>query len=181
MYSLQFSWNSNKIRCLNFLFLRVTIHFMSSFRYFNLKLAFDTSYRISTIDKYLLTNSFSLPKCELVTLSLKLTNLESFNSPRVVAAFFLLRYLSGRKPFITKFNIFQTFKKKRYDIHLQINLRNHSMYDFLCYFSSIILPNVPKLDLRYLILNSKEEMIYRYSISDLNFLKLVEMHPIFFR
>lgn len=100
---------------------------------------------------------------------------------RVLAAFFLLRVLTGKKPFISRFGCFQTFKKKNYDLIVEVTLVKEAIYTFLSLFSISILPELNILDLTTNLIVSKKFSIYFFSVRDLSFLRVVETHSVFFR
>jgi hypothetical protein len=108
--------------------------------------------------------------------------LDSFDNNRVLASFFLLKILSCKKPYISRFGIFQTFKKRNFDIIVQSDLHGSEVFDFITYLSLNIFTLLSDMDLKvssYGLLN--KNLVYFFSIKDISFLRFVETHSAFYK
>jgi len=151
------------------------------FTKFKLNHGWKSTFRVISINKLNLTNSFSLPEFKKISVFLVLNKLENFDNSRLVAASFILKLLTKQQPYVVKFNLFQTFKKKDYDINICVSLRNNNMYNFISVLSNLVIPALSKVDSRvkYSLCNSC--IVANFAILDFSFIKIVETHSIFFR
>lgn len=143
------------------------------------------SYNVTTrpalVDKFCLVNSFAMPTIFSVILSVNLLNVAGFDSSRLVASFFLLRLLTGQRPYVSRFGVFQTFKKSDYDISISTTLSKTHVADFLTFLSKGILPFMSKSDFSANFSKTCKGVVVTYTISDLSFIRVVETHSAFFK
>jgi hypothetical protein len=142
---------------------------------------FNKFLRTSFIDKLSLTNTFANPRISKVTVFLDLKSLDSFDSARLVAAFFILRLLSGRKPYVLRFGLFQTFRERDYDVVVSVDLTTARLYDFLAILAYKIFPFLSKADFSSNALVMEDGIAVNYAVADLSFIRVVETHSIFFK
>lgn len=148
---------------------------------FNSYLNYKKSSRLLFIDKFGLTNSYGCPSLENTKLWIDLKSLENFDSSRLLAAVFILRILGGSKPYIIRFNLFQTFHEKKYDARVVLTLGNQLTHSASEMLSIDVLPFLAKVDLSAYAKNSIDGFIANFTIADLSFIRVVETHSIFFK
>lgn len=148
---------------------------------YNFSLTARSSVRLAFIDKLNLSNSYSAPRVLSSKLFIDLKNLDNFDSPRLIAAVFVLSILSGAKPYVSRFNLFQTFHEKDYDAQVVVNLNSLSTFRFLELISTTILPFLAKADLSSYALKMNKGFLVNFTIADLSFIRVVETHSIFFK
>lgn len=148
---------------------------------FNNNLTFGKTSRLVLLDRLNLTNSFACPTLSRAKLSIALTRLENFDSSRLLAAVFILTLLSGCRPYVVRFNLFQTFHEKDYDVHVAVDLPRASAESFSELFALHILPFLPKADLSSYALKIAKNIVVNFTIADLSFIRVVETHSIFFK
>lgn len=147
---------------------------------YNNRVAFFKTLRLSFLDKLNLCNTFIVnsPTAEVI---IDLKNLEDFDSTRLIAAMFAMRLLTGCKPYVSRFGLFQTFKEKDYDIVVCVTVRSVRIFMLLEILAHEILPFVAKVDCTTRALNIGEGTVVLFTISDLSFIRVVETHSIFFK
>ena len=149
-------------------------------RKYNNRLAFLKTLRLSFVDKLNLQNTYKLfTAAAVVTIDLK--NLEDFDSTRLIAAMFATRLLTGCKPYVSRFGLFQTFKEKDYDALVQVEVRSFALFELLEVLAHEILPFVAKADCKVSVLTGEEGIVVLFAISDLSFIRVIETHSIFFK
>lgn len=148
---------------------------------FNYSYVYKQAFAVALIDKLRLSNlhSLSLPSRALVHIDLQ--SLEDFDSSRVLASTFILRLLTGKRPYIARFGLFQTFHEKDYDAFVQVSLVGSSLYQFLGLLAERVLPLIAKVDFSESCVVEDKGVVARFAISDLSFIRVVETHSIFFR
>jgi hypothetical protein len=119
---------------------------MKSYNDFNFSLTYSGILREVVSSKVLVSNTFGCPKFVSGCLFLELSNLDNFDSSRLVAASFILTILSHRRPYIIRFRLFETFHEKDYDITVQVNLIKTTLFNFIKILASDILPFLSKVD-----------------------------------
>lgn len=143
---------------------------------------YSKSLRLVGIDKLLLRNSFSCPNIYFSTLVVELTGLDNFDNTRLVAAMFILRLLSGKRPYIVKFGLFQTFYDKQCDATVQVTITGTEVFNIVSTLSSNILPFLSKVDfLKFVKVEKNKGCVIYFTIFDLSFIRVVETHSIFFK
>jgi len=113
-------------------------------------------------------------------LSIDLKSLDNFDSNRLIASMFILRILSNRKPYVTRFSLFQTFREKDYDASLIVNIRRLQLYKFIDLYSSKVSPFLPKLEIKC-NKKLKKGIAAEFTLLDLSFIRVVEVHSVFFK
>lgn len=136
--------------------------------------------QLISVDKLQLKNYFSIAKLKYVGLAINLDNLDNFDSSRLLASFLILYILTGNKPYIIKFFVFQTFYKKTYNLILRINLTSIKAYHFLLFFNLDVLVELPKKSLVYKYSFKSNQVVFSFFLYNLNFIKIVETHFAFF-
>jgi len=139
------------------------------------------TFRITFIDKLNVQNTFLVPKIKGAEVFIELKSLENFDNSRLIAAAFILRLISGQKPYVSRLGLFQTFREKDYDAQVRVDLSLHTLYDFLDLLAHDVLPFLSKADFFSNAILSKEGVVVNFTISDLSFLRVVETHSIFFK
>ena len=147
---------------------------------FNFSSSYKKIIRLLLLDKFNYTNSYSIPKLESVSLSIDLKSLDNFDSNRLIASMFILRILSNRKPYVTRFSLFQTFREKDYDASLIVNIRRLQLYKFIDLYSSKVSPFLPKLEIKC-NKKLKKGIAAEFTLLDLSFIRVVEVHSVFFK
>lgn len=137
--------------------------------------------RIALLDKLNVANSFACPTLTGAKLTINLLRLDNFDSPRLLAAMFILTLLSGCKPYVSRFNLFQTFHEKDYDAQVAVTLNKNSAIAFMELFALNITPFLSKVDLSSYALKTKKGVVVNFTIADLSFIRVVETHSIFFK
>ena len=137
--------------------------------------------RTSFIDKLNTKNSCFLIKGVSGSISIELKNLDDFDSMRLIAANFILYLLTGCRPYVARFGLFQTFKEKMYDAIVQVSVRNLSLLRLLETLSYEILPFIAKADCISKFTLANKGVVVLFTISDLSFIRVVETHSIFFK
>lgn len=154
---------------------------MTNIQKFNIYNTYKRSFRIAFFDKLLSQNTYALPSVVKASLFIDLKSLEDFDSSRVIAAMFILRLLGGRRPYVVRFGLFQTFHDKVYDAYVQVNLAGDALYNFLGLITYDIIPFLAKVDFLFNYTSSDEGIVANFTIADLSFLRVVETHSVFFR
>lgn len=139
------------------------------------------SARPTLIDKFNCSNSYQPPLFSSAVLFIELRGLDTFESSRLIASFFVLRLLSGQKPYISRLNVFQTFKKSEYDSVVLVSIRGARLFDFLELLGYELLPFTSKIDVKSNIVKNKYGVVVNFTISDLSSIRIVETHSAFFR
>lgn len=143
-------------------------------------LTFVKTLRVSFLDKLNLRNTYAIPGVTAsVTIDLK--NLEDFDSSRLIAAMFATRLLTGCKPYVSRFGLFQTFKEKAYDAVVRVDVRSDKVFELLEVLAYEILPFVARADCVTSALIEEYGTVVLFAISDLSFIRVVETHSIFFK
>lgn len=137
--------------------------------------------KTALFDKLNLSNTFSCPSVVYGSLFIELKSLDNFDNTRLIAAVFILRLLSRRKPYVARFGLFQTFREKDYDILVRVDLRTGALLQFIELLAHDILPFLPKADLICNALKKRNGFLINFIIMDLSFLRVVETHSIFFK
>lgn len=137
--------------------------------------------RLSLIDKNLILNTFLLPSVQSASVFLDLKLLEDYDNSRLLASMFFLRLICNRKPYVSRFGLFQTFLRKEYDALVKVDLRGKILYEFLETLSLGILPFLSKTDFDKRTLKTPNGVVVNFSILDLSFLRVVETHSAFFK
>ncbi len=148
---------------------------------FNNNYTWRNTLRFVTINKLSLSNTFSVLTFNNVNIFLVLNNLENFDNSRLVAASFILKLISNQQPFVTKFSLFQTFRKKDYEITICVSLRDEKMYLFLSMLASAAIPVLSKADARVSFSSFNSCIVANFAIFDFSFIKIIETHSAFFR
>lgn len=152
---------------------------------YKLKYSNDATYKLTArrafLDKLNRANSFTSSKLIGAKLYITLTRLDTFDSSRIIAALFILTLLSGCKPYIVRFGLFQTFHEKDYDAIIVVNLNKRKIYSFFETLSLGVVPFLPKADLRVHALKIGGGVVVQLAIADLSFIRVVETHSIFFK
>lgn len=136
--------------------------------------------RVSFVDKLNLRNTY-LIAAPTASVVIDLKNLEDFDNSRLVAAMFALRLLTGCKPYVARFGLFQTFKEKNYDMLVRVNVGANKIFSFLEILAYEILPFIAKADCSASALIEEQGTVVLLAISDLSFIRVVETHSIFFK
>lgn len=150
-------------------------------RKFNSFSSYLAVFRVALFDKLNLSNSFSCPSLSSGSVFIELKSLENFDNTRLVAAVFILRLLSKRKPYVARFGLFQTFREKDYDVLVRVDLHNSTLFQFVELLAYDILPFLPKADLIASASKKKNGFLVNFIILDLSFLRVVETHSTFFK
>lgn len=149
-------------------------------KYLN-KLTYNSTVRLALIEKLALENTYMCPGVIGGRLFIELNNLINFDSSRVLAAFFVLRLLSGKKPYFLRFRLFQTFHTKDYDALAVVDFGVESAHELIELVSIQVLPFLSKADLSSYALKGKKGVVVNLTISDLSFIRVVETHSMFFK
>lgn len=136
---------------------------------------------LSLLDKLALSNSFMIPKLIKITVFIVLKSLDNFDSSRLVASTFLLRVLSKQRPYVVRFGLFQSFKERECDMLVQVSLCRLKMYEFLSFLVYEVIPFLPKSDFVISYSSCKSSVVAFFTISNLSFIRFIEMHSAFFR
>lgn len=142
---------------------------------------YKNSARLPIIDKFNYLNTYQCPSFSSAVLSIELRGLETFDSSRVIASFFVLRLLTGQKPYISRLNVFQTFKKSEYDSLIIVSIQGNTLFSFLELLGYELLPFTSKIDIKSNIVKNKYGVVVNFTISDLSSIRIVETHSAFFR
>lgn len=148
---------------------------------FNSLITLRTNTRLALIDKLSLTNTYACPDLLKACLFIDLKGLENFDSPRLLAAIFVLTLLGGTRPYVVRFNLFQTFHEKDYDAKVVLDLNSIMAYKFSQHLSTYILPFLSKADFSFYALKNSKGVIVNFTIADLSFIRVIETHSIFFK
>lgn len=154
----------------------MTIH-----RRFNLISFYSSTLRLSLLDKFLAHNLYLIPDISAGILSVQLKDLSDFDDSRLIAAVFILRLLSGGKPYISRFGLFQTFYTRNYDSVVEVRIGRHASYSLVALLAERVLPFLAKADFRINIQKKKNGTLVTMTIADLSFIRVVETHSVFFR
>lgn len=151
------------------------------FQKFKFDKTYRNTFRAMFFDKLSIHNTYMVPQPRSACVFIDLKALEDFDSSRIIASVFILRLLSGRKPYVVRFGLFQTFHTKTYDAFVQVTLKGYALQTFLGVLSYSIMPFLTKVDfsLKNRLLNNG--ILTEIVISDLSFLRVVETHSVFFR
>lgn len=136
--------------------------------------------RTSFIDKLSLRTTFFAAGVS-GTVSIELKNLEDFDSVRLIAANFILYLLTGVRPYVARFGLFQTFKEKDYDVIVRVSVRKLNALRLLETLSYEILPFIARADCTSRVTSISKGVVVGFTISDLSFIRVVETHSIFFK
>lgn len=147
---------------------------------YNNRATFLKTLRLSFLDKLNLQNTYKVMGVS-ATVMFDLKNLEDFDSTRLVASMFAARLLTGCKPYVSRFGLFQTFREKDYDVVVQVEVRGWALFEFLGVLAYEILPFVAKADCKSSILGGGEGIVVLFAISDLSSIRVIETHFIFFK
>lgn len=137
--------------------------------------------RTTLIEKLNLMNTYSCPSLRRGRAFVELKRLENFDNSRLLAAIFILRLLGGRKPYVLRFGLFQTFHTRDYDAAVVVDFNSKASYKFVESVSLNILPFVAEADFSCYASENKEGVVVNFTISDLSFIRVVETHSIFFK
>lgn len=148
---------------------------------FNTRLNHSLNFRTSIAEKLNLKNSYNCPTLLRSKLMIDLKGLENFDSPRLLAAIFILTLLGNSKPYVLRFNLFQTFHDKDYDAQVVVDLNKKKSQRLTELLSLDIMPFLPKADLSSYALKNKHGVLVNFTIADLSFIRVVETHSIFFK
>lgn len=144
-------------------------------------LTFVKTLRVSFLDKLNLRNTHAIPGVTAASVTIDLKNLEDFDSSRLIAAMFATRLLTGCKPYVSRFGLFQTFKEKAYDAVVRVDVRSDKVFELLEVLAYEILPFVARADCVTSALIEEYGTVVLFAISDLSFIRVVETHSIFFK
>lgn len=133
------------------------------------------------LDKLLRSNTFACPILKQGSIFIELRALETFENPRIVAAMFILRLLAQQRPYVARFGLFQTFREKRYDVLVRVDILNSPLFNFTEFLACKILPFLSRADLFFNALTKKNGFVLELAIMDLSFLRAVETHSVFFK
>lgn len=148
---------------------------------FNVQLNHRLNLRTSVLEKLNVQNSYACPGILRAKLMIDLKGLENFDSSRLLAAIFILTLLSGSKPYVLRFNLFQTFHDKDYDAQVIVNLNKGKTKKLTELLALNIMPFLSKADLSYYALKQEHGVLVNFTIADLSFIRVVETHSIFFK
>ena len=137
--------------------------------------------RLCAIDKLGSTNINCTPVLRKANLAIDLEALADFDDSRLIAAVFILRLLSGGRPYISRFGLFQTFHTRAYDVYVQVNINRELAYKLVGTLSERVFPFLAKADFSMNIIKTKKGTLVGMAISDLSFVRVVETHSVFFR
>lgn len=137
--------------------------------------------RTSFIDKLSPRTTFFCAAGVSGTVSIELKNLEDFDSVRLIAANFILYLLTGSRPYVARFGLFQTFKEKEYDVIVRVNVRKLNALRLLETLSYEIFPFIARADCVSRVTSINKGVVVGFTISDLSFIRVVETHSIFFK
>lgn len=155
---------------------------MRSYNNLNFLTTYRSIIRQVVLDKLLVSNSYACPTIRSGALFLELRNLDSFDTSRLVAASFLLKILTNRRPYVTRFSLFQTFHNKNYDVSVRVDLRGTALFEFIKILVSDILPFLSKLDVeKQVVAGYLKGSLVSFTIHDLSFMRVIETHSVFFK
>lgn len=138
--------------------------------------------RVLVIDKLHVTHTFKRIGLTKATVFMNLTGLISFNDPKLIASAFALFLITGKKPYITRFGMFETFHYIRCDIMLSVNAIDYfTMFRIFQFIGCRALRAISKHDLDINDFSSFSSNGIFLSIANLNFLRVFETHYVFFR
>lgn len=144
-------------------------------------LTYSSTTRLALMEKLGVSNTYVCPSLLRGRLFIELKNLINFDSSRIIAAAFLLRLLSGAKPYVLRFGLFQTFHNKEYDVLVVVDFGARHAFNFIETVSVNILPFIAKADFSIHALKSKEGVTVNFTVADLSFIRVIETHSIFFK
>lgn len=139
------------------------------------------TFRMTFIDKLNIKNTFSCGKGVSASVYVEMHNLEDFDSVRVVAAHFIIYLLTGCRPYVSRFGLFQTFKEKEYDATVRVEVRRQATFYLLEVLAYEILPFIAKADCTTQLISRVDGIVVLFTIADLSFIRVVETHSIFFK
>lgn len=137
--------------------------------------------RIFLLDKLGAGNVNLCPFVGTAYATIELRELSDFDDSRLIAATFILRLLSGGRPYISRFGLFQTFYTRAYDVSVYVSVKKASASLLLTTLSERIFPFLAKADFSKNFLKTKNGILVGMTISDLSFVRVVETHSVFFR
>lgn len=139
--------------------------------------------RLLAIDKIGLKNTYSIPSFDRIVLTITLQELDDFDDIKLISSAFALFLISGRRPYITRFGVFQTFRTTSCDVILTVTLTDEfTICEVFQFISCQVLVYVSKHDLQINEFVSETGLTgIFFSLANLNFLKVIETHYIFFR
>jgi len=150
-------------------------------RKYNVASVLTKTLRTSFIDKLNAKNTFFCAKGVAASVYIEMKNLEDFDSVRLIAAHFILYLLTGCRPYVARFGLFQTFKEKEYDVVVRVDVRKQALLRLIEALSYEIFPFIAKADCTSQINIVKKGIVVGFTISDLSFIRVVETHSIFFK
>jgi len=148
---------------------------------FNFLASSERTLRPMLFDTLSLANTFEVPTPLSSRVFIELKALDDFDSSRLIAAVFILRLLTGRRPYVARFGLFQTFHTRSYDAVVQVTLSGDSLQRLVGTLSYSVLPFIAKVDFSFKTRILREGAVADMVISDLSFLRVVETHSVFFR
>lgn len=154
---------------------------MIALRKFNFSSHYEQALRVALIDKLALKNAYTVPSIANSFLAINLKELSDFDDSRLIAAVFILRLLSGGRPYIARFGLFQTFHTKSYDALVHVNVRQMATYHMMGLLAERVLPFIAKADFTTNVVKKKNGILVFMTIADLSFIRVVETHSVFFR
>lgn len=137
--------------------------------------------RLCFSDKWGSQNVFSTPRLVDSYAVIELKELSDFDDSRLIAAVFILSLLSGGRPYISRFGLFQTFHTRVYDVLVQVNVGTSGAYNLVNALAERVLPFLAKVDFSMNIQKKKNGTLVGMTIADLSFVRVVETHSVFFR
>jgi hypothetical protein len=148
---------------------------------FNFSEQYKKTSRVLLLDKLGSTNINLCPSVGVSYLTIELRELSDFDDSRLIAAMFILRLLSGGRPYISRFGLFQTFYTRAYDVSVYVSVNKFGAETLLTTLSERIFPFLAKADFSKNFLKTTNGILVGMAISDLSFVRVVETHSVFFR
>jgi hypothetical protein len=148
---------------------------------FNLFAQSSKTLRLTMLDKFAATNVNKIPIITRAYAAIDLESLTDFDDARLIAAVFILRLLSGGRPYISRFGLFQTFHTRAYDMYVQVNVGKRLAHNLVTVLVERVFPFLAKADYSSSLTKIKKGTLVGMTISDLSFVRVVETHSVFFR
>lgn len=114
--------------------------------------------RLCFTDKWGARNVFCGPRLVDSYAVIELKELNDFDDSRLIAAVFILSLLSGGRPYISRFGLFQTFHTRVYDVLVQVNVGVSGAYTLINALVERVLPFLAKVDFSMNIQKKKMEL-----------------------
>jgi len=150
----------------------------------NTSFSFNSTYfmsmRFFLLHKLGLLNVFAIPDMPKLELFVYIDNAENFRNNRILGSFLLLYFVTGFIPVISRFRVFQSFKKVVYSVTVSVTLRKQYAGDFLLGFSYYLMRSISPLDFNFRFFQNYPRL-YAFVLEDWFGLKSISVHPAFFR